>query len=428
MKKLWWILAFVISMLYFSTVQATQRCEVDYCVYLPLLGSQAATPISTPLITATAEVTPTATVWIQTATAASSATATVTSLVTTTVQAGTVTATPTATATATPIAIATATTTATATATPSATPSSNTTLIWTTGAQSPEARSEALGAMISGKLYVFSGYTDSTSIPKSRTANVYDTSTNTWSNLPDLPRPITHAGVATDGENIYLAGGVVGGVNPGEAEKINAINEVWRYNIANRTWSAMPALPQPRGAGELALLGRDLHFFGGTGTDRYTSASDHWVLSLDDSTSWIASAPLPNPRNHLGDAVIDGKIYAIGGQDSHNEALTTQTSLHVWDPATPEVWTELASLPAGRSHIGGSTIVRGGQIYVFGGEVDHTNSVDTVMIYNPQTNLWRFTTKMPSQRHSGVAGFFGNKVVYTTGSLRNTTYIGTFVP
>lgn len=275
-----------------------------------------------------------------------------------------------------------------------------------------------------GLLYVFGGYTDNSYLPKSKRADVYNPQTNRWTKLPEMPMAITHAGTATDGANIYLAGGVVGS---GAGDILTATTAVWRYNIATQQWSSIPSLPEPRGAGELALVGRNLHFFSGTGLDRYITEDEHWTLALDGGTQWIPAPPLPNPRNHLADAVVDGKLYVIGGQHGHNETLVTQRSVHVYDPATRS-WTERAPLPAGRSHIGGTTVARDGQIYVFGGEEYHGTPEEEVFVYNTRANTWTRATALPKPRHSGIATIINGTIYYTSGSLERTTFKGTFTP
>lgn len=421
----------------------TDVCATQRCVYLPLIhqgaaksDSQEPSPATTATTTAEPEATaPTSvataspsrpsasstsiTQPIITASAVPSTTVTVVSTIAATSSATSTSAKPSATniTTATSVALA-----------PSATPiaavdAAPTRISWTRGITAPRELSEAQGAVVKGKLYMFSGYTDLTFVPRSFEAFVYDPATQRWSTLAKMPRPITHAGLAVSGDNIYLAGGVVG---DSTGAKFDATNEVWRYNVVSNTWSAMPPLPAPRGAGELAILGRTLHYFGGTGLDRYVSVGNHWTLALDGGKTWQTAAPLPNPRNHLADAVVDGKLYVIGGQHGHNETLVTQRSVHMWDPKQPTGWTEMAKLPAARSHIGGGTYVVNGAIYVVGGEIAHTVSMDTVFMYQPGQNTWVSASSMPVKRHSGVGGVLNGKLFYTTGSLTNSTFWGTF--
>ena len=298
-------------------------------------------------------------------------------------------------------------------------------IVWEEVAAAPLARVEGQSTVVGGKLYVFGGYTDRSIIPKSFDADVYDPSSDTWTRLPAMPRPLTHAGTAQDGRNICLAGGVVGSDDPLEASrvKIPATTEVWRFDTVTQTWSAMPPLPEARGAGALAVLDEELHYFGGTGEDRYQEVGEHWALPLDGSTTWRSLAPLPNPRNHLAGIVVGNAIYAIGGQHGHNETLVTQASVQRYDPIT-DTWVERASLPYGLGHISNSTVEVDGLVYIVGGETGSYGSyTDNVLVYNPELDVWSATTPYPRPENSLVGGTIGNNIFITggsEGSLRTT--------
>jgi N-acetylneuraminic acid mutarotase len=298
------------------------------------------------------------------------------------------------------------------------------TITWSPAAPAPLGRFEAQSAVVGDTLYVVGGYTDAPIIPRNYSLHAYHPQTDTWSALPDSPRPLTHAGVTSDERYLYFAGGVVGATNPLELAKFDAIAEVWRFDTVTETWSALPDLPQPRGAGALELLGRTLHFFGGTGTDRYSSVGDHWTLSLDEVAqgggTWQVAAPLPNARNHLASAVLGGKIYAIGGQHGHNETLVTQRDVHVWDPERPDRWQQVASLPYGVGHAGNTALVYGGNIYLIGGEVVRFKSTDAVLVYDPVADRWEATTPFLTAEHSLLGGVIGDEIIVTGGSSLST--------
>ncbi len=239
---------------------------------------------------------------------------------------------------------------------------------WLEVADASLARFEGQSAVVGGKLYVFGGYTDGSVIPKSLEADVYDPVANTWEQLPDMPRPITHAGIAARGADIYLAGGVVGSDDPDAGEReISATTEVWRFDTESLEWFEVTPLPVPRGAGALAVLHDTLHYFGGTGEDRQQEVGDHWQLDLNGPGEWLERAPLPNPANHLAGVVVGGSIYAVGGQHGHNETLETQSAVQVYDPDF-DGWYEVAPLPQSLGHISNSTFALDGRIVVVGGE------------------------------------------------------------
>jgi N-acetylneuraminic acid mutarotase len=280
---------------------------------------------------------------------------------------------------------------------------------WSGGPAMPVGRTEAGSAIADGKLFVFGGYSGSWR-PSSR-SDVYNPQTNTWSQIADLPKPVNHIGTAVDGKNIYIAGGYVA-KNP--VGQIFATKDVWKYNIDTNSWSPMPALPLARASGGLAVVDGKLHFFGGADINRQDKGN-HWTLDLNGGTSWSPAAPFPNPRTHMGVAVLGGKIYAIGGQHDVDEDLVTQNSVHVWDPANPSQWREVASLPKARSHISSSTFVMNGKIIVAGGETAHEKFMADVTAYDPLSNSWQELTPLPQARLAGVAASFGNKILFTGG-------------
>lgn len=89
-------------------------------------------------------------------------------------------------------------------------------------------------------------------------------------------------------------------------------------------------------------LGRELHYFGGVIRKNGVYLQDygtHWALDLDGGTAWRTTtttgdllAPLPNPRNHMGGVALEGKIYAIGGQQLGEETYGAQDEVDVYDP------------------------------------------------------------------------------------------------
>lgn len=310
-----------------------------------------------------------------------------------------------------------------------------------TNTLAPLGRSEGPSAMVDGNLYVFGGFNANSRmndfIPSERSSYRYNPATDTWSQpLEPIPVATTHAGTATDGKNIYIAGGVVPNgkqVTLTEDGVDGGSRNVWKYNIANNSWTDMPPLPQPRGAGEMSFLDGKLYYFGGTNLDRTNSVGDesptpfpnHWVLDLANlPLSWQELPNLPVARNHLADAVINGKIYAIGGQTSHNADLKTLNNVHMYDPIK-KTWTAVASMPPtiinnvryGRSHAAGATFVMDDRIIVVGGEYDHDRSINDVTAYDPVRDVWtQLSAPLPVINHSGYAGSFGTKIFYTLGS------------
>jgi N-acetylneuraminic acid mutarotase len=254
---------------------------------------------------------------------------------------------------------------------------------------------------------------------------VYDPVTNAWSSIADMPRRLTHAGVASVDDDVYFAGGYIGTGNGFEQQF--GTNEVWRYNVDSDQYTRMPDLPAIRAGGGLVAVGRVLHYFSGNNASRQ-DVSDHYALDLDNpAAGWTTLAPLPNPRSHMGYVALGAKIYAIGGQVGNDEGLTTKKLVEVYDPAT-NTWASRAQMPAAVSHISSATFVMGGRIIVAGGETANGAPTASVYAYDPAADSWKTLTSLPAARFSGVAGAIDGKIYFTTGSSQRTTYRGTPVP
>jgi N-acetylneuraminic acid mutarotase len=294
-------------------------------------------------------------------------------------------------------------------------------IAWGAVANAPIIRAEALRATVGGKLYVFGGFSgDAGPVLRS---DVYDPATNTWTRIADLPKRITHAGVAVVGRDVYVAGGYVGIGTTGYNQTFGT-REVWRFNVDTHKWTAATALPKALAGGGLVALGRTLHYFSGNDSTR-KDVGDHYILNLDNlAAGWVASVPLPAARSHFGYAALGGKIYAVAGQTGNDSALVTTAAVHVWDPAKPTVWTARRNAPAPVSHISSSTFVLNGRIVVAGGETKHGTATSGVFAYDPLTDTWSSMSSLPAARFSGVADVINGVVYFTGGSSQVTTWRG----
>lgn len=308
-------------------------------------------------------------------------------------------------------------------------------ITWSTeAAPHPYRVSEGQGVPLNGKLYVFGGFDiqKNCCTPTDR-VYVFDPTANTWTRLAPMPAMnntgrggVTHSGFATDGTDIYFAGGYTS--NSAGTGQLYGTKEVWKYTVATNTYTRLPDLPNIRSAGQLEYLNGRLHYIGGTNVTRTSDVGGHYVLSLDDlATGWTTLATVPNPRHHAGSVVHNGKIYYIGGQHGHDQALVTEDDVHAYDPAT-NTWALVAIMPRPRGHIAEATFVWGDQIFILGGEIAHGNHVKDAVAYNPVTNKWTTFTSFPVTRSSGVAYHVNGVIYYTTGSWSSLTYKGIVSP
>ena len=287
-------------------------------------------------------------------------------------------------------------------------------LEWRLAAPSPFARVESPTAVVNGKLYLFGGFTED--LQASNQVDVFDPASNSWTRQKEMPTRLTHLNPAIDGKTIWFAGGFKG-KHPGLV-----VNEVWKYDVAEDAWTVGTPLPEPRAGGGLAILGRHLHYFGGYKADRDTNAGEHWSLSLEGGTDWKREADLPDPRGHVSSVVLDGKMYALGGDHGHDKTQIDVSSCHRFDPATSK-WSEIARLPDGRSHFESSTIIHHGRIVIVGGRCNSSqpprNAVGDLLEYDPKADTWQVVGTMPEKLLAPTAAIISGSIVVTGGGLNN---------
>jgi N-acetylneuraminic acid mutarotase len=152
------------------------------------------------------------------------------------------------------------------------------------------------------------------------------------------------------------------------------------------------------------------------------------VSSSNDvaENTWESKAPVPT-GTRFGVAVVNGKIYAIGGYTTQGGGSTFSNMNQFYDPAN-DAWTNiLAPMPIARRNFG--IAVYQDKIYVIGGEnrshaIPGPNFVDYSMdgvtgvieVYDIATNTWGNKTPMPTPRNYLQANVVDGKI-YLIGGL-----------
>ena len=233
---------------------------------------------------------------------------------------------------------------------------------------------------------------------------------------------ITHAGIATDGSRfIYYAGGSASAANA--TQQVFGSTDAFSYDTVTGTYTRLPSLPAPRMGGGLGWVGGKLYYFGGNNITRTQDTGDTWMLDLaGEPTSWVAEAPMPDPRNHIGFATSGGLIYAVGGQHL-DKSSTAQGELDRYDPAS-NTWTTLPAMPLPRGHVMDSTFFLDGHLVVAAGWTT-TNVSAAVLAYNPATATWAAWPNLPEPRTSTtVKGLSGGRIFYCCGSAGTSSASG----
>jgi hypothetical protein len=137
------------------------------------------------------------------------------------------------------------------------------------------------------------------------------------------------------------------------------------------------------------------------------------VTATEDS--WAIMEPMPTARAGMGVAVVDGKIYAIGG---HNWGNTSGIN-EMYDPET-DTWTTKTPMPTPRTNFGIAVVEN--KIYAIGGSPDDWVYTDVNEVYDPAIDTWETKTSMPTARHALEANVVDGKIYMIGGGQRGPLY------
>jgi N-acetylneuraminic acid mutarotase len=132
------------------------------------------------------------------------------------------------------------------------------------------------------------------------------------------------------------------------------------------------------------------------------------AASLALSDSWTSKTDMPTARRNMGAAVLNGKIYVIGGNPPQTGGFKT---VEEYDPAT-DTWTTKVPMQMSRGGLGVSVV--NGKIYVIGGMTYPNSSFNRVDEYDPTTDTWTTKAPMPTRRF-GLSTCAVNGKIYAIG-------------
>jgi N-acetylneuraminic acid mutarotase len=195
---------------------------------------------------------------------------------------------------------------------------------WQTRAPFPAPPAEFLAVAAQGKLYLFGGLA-----PKFKPRGLvyeYDPASDLWTAKKPMALASHHLALAASGGKIYCFGGFK---LPASGEIAwEPIDNAWEYDPATDLWRALQPMPGKRGAAAAAVVNGKVYVIGGAGV--HPGAPDRPLQMGPDGTPqrslgtveeydiasnrWRERSPMPTARNHFVVAALNGKIYAIGGR------------------------------------------------------------------------------------------------------------------
>ena len=201
-------------------------------------------------------------------------------------------------------------------------------------------------------------------------------------------------------------------------------------NVANLTaeenWTRKADMPTARSGFATCIVNGKIYAIGGE-VDKFGDISIAVMEMYDPKTdTWERKADMPTARSGVSTSVVDGKIYAIGGAEIKKRKIgpgwgydvKELPTVEMYDPAT-DTWTQKTDLPTSRRT---STCVVDGKIYAIGGTAFNNVKkkkpwrLDTVEVYDPATDTWAKAKKMNHVRSGAAISVVDGKIYVMGGT------------
>ncbi len=271
-------------------------------------------------------------------------------------------------------------------------------------------RYSMVAGTINGIIYVVGGvHTNGTTSRGLSRVDAYNVATDTWSQMASMPgvREAPNGASVINGK-LYVTGGLNNQRTAAGLPK--PTKTLFVYNPGTNSWARKADMPQAGGFGAQGVINGKLYVyvppirpFADTDQQfyRYNPATDTWVRR--------AVPPVPGDETLTGGTggAINGKFY-LAGLDSR---------LHVYDP-TNDTWKTRASMSEPRS--GMVAAVLNGKLFLVGGASGFSSDVGPMPefeAYNPLTDRWTLKTPLPFGTLQGAAVSAGGKIFYIAGRV-----------
>jgi hypothetical protein len=292
---------------------------------------------------------------------------------------------------------------------------------WTFKTPMPTARSDFGLAVVNGKIYAIGGYNGS----YLNVNEMYDPVTDTWTTKTPMPTPRAYFALATYRNKIYA---IAGSTGTGSSTLANEV-----YDTLTDTWETLSPLQSDTSVREhlgANVVNGKIYVISGIAsvfiTDFPPSAENNVYDPVLDV--WTKKVPIPQPVFQYSSAVVDDKIFVIGGRN-YSAVSRTPTILglnQIYDTTT-DSWTNGASMPTAAywSLIGAAKgLFASKRIYIFGGYTasgPDASWLSITRVYNPTTNAWATGAPPPADFVRGRCAVV-NDVFYAIGDDVNLQY------
>ncbi|XP_042367823.1 kelch-like protein 33 [Plectropomus leopardus] len=237
-------------------------------------------------------------------------------------------------------------------------------------------------AAMAGKLYVLGGCHFYTKDDVMKSAYSYDPVQDSWWRLPDMQEFRSNFSVVVHEEHLYAIGG--------DKEINTNVDSVEMYNPDTDSWSFVKPLDQALSGHAVAVINGGIFISGGFNCE-YVCLVSTFLYHPERGTTYLADMTHDRAQHCM--EPLRGHLYVAGGVCNLRKFYTDQQACEVYDPVA-DSWTAFAPLPV--PHVGAASAVLEEKIYVLGGycQDDYSES-GLVHRFDPSTQRWVNMGKLP---------------------------------
>jgi len=248
---------------------------------------------------------------------------------------------------------------------------------------------------------------------------------------------ISGAGMVSSGDQIYVAGGFIpAGDGSGDTDSHRTSRWTWRYDTSNDTWHQLPDAPVRREYTRGIIADDALYLIGGgcqyrTQQTRYRVHGETIRLDLSrEQPAWLMRTQLNVPRTHTSVGKVGNLLIVAGGNEyDYTEggygASTIRATTEVFDVSAPdEGWQIKSPLPLSPRGWAASAATQK-FLYVFGGLTWEPSGkvvgIRETRRYNPATDQWEPKTQAPLAVSGWEGDLFADRYVLMAGGVERST-------
>src|SRR5688500_7457502 len=149
-------------------------------------------------------------------------------------------------------------------------------------------------------------------------------------------------------------------------------------------WEALDPATLERTEVAAARVGRYVYVVGGfeRRTGATTAATERYDI---ERGAWTRVADMPVPLNHAAAASYRGRVYVLGGYRGRSSLDSETADLYRYDPRTDR-WRRLRAAPTARGALAVGVI--GHRLYAAGGANSRDGALTTLEIYDFRRRRW----------------------------------------